>query len=136
MPKYTVSGIDREDGGVRFTTVTANNSDDAAKMVGFQVEKVEQVHDQPSPPAKPPSSRTPSYPVMAIYIVLLLVIGYLLVIIGCLTFLISLLPADGHEGAQIGGGLFALYAVPTGLGLALMGEVLRAFRDIARNSFR
>ncbi len=139
MPSFIVSGLDRDDGSVRFTTVTADSADDAARLVDFVVEKAEPV-PSPTPSQSIPRSRQatppPSYPAMLVFALLFMVVGYTLVILGSVALVFALLPSDSDEGWRFTGGAFAFYALSAGLGIALAGELLRAFRDMARNSFK
>ena len=135
MPRYTLSGVDREDGGIRFATIQADSQDDAINKAGFVVERVEQV-PEPTPADRRPPTPPPSYPSIAIYSTLFIVLGYVLAILGFVAAVFAFLPTEENEGLRFSGGVFAIYTIPTGLGIALLGELLRGFRDMARNSFR
>ncbi len=137
MPRYIVSGVDREDGGARFTTIQADSPDDAINKAGFVVEKVEPVTDQSAaPPIQGITARPPTYLAIAIFAAVGLAIGYGMAVVGCISAAFAFLSTDSDEGLRLGGGAIALYAISTGLSIALFGELLRAFRDIARNSFK
>jgi len=137
MPRYTVSGVDREDGGVRFTTIQADNPDDAINKAGFIVEKVEPVIEQTAaPPIRHTAQQPPTYLAIAIFAAIGLAIGYGIAALGAVSAAFSILPTDTDEGLRLSGLAFALSAIPAGLSIALCGELLRAFRDMARNSFR
>ena len=113
MPRYTVSGVDQEDGGLRFTTIYADNQDDAINKVGFLVDKVE-LAPEPTPATaiQHPTATPPVY--LSSFAIL-----------SCI-----------DAGERLTMGWIGASCIVAGFSFALMGEVLRAFRDIARNSFR
>lgn len=137
MPRYTLSGVDREDGGTRFTTVYADNQDDAINKAGFIVEKVEIAPDVVAAPAvRASAGPPPTYLAILVFAGFAIAIGYVVAVLGVFVGVFTYLDTDKNSTPNFNGFLFAINAVPGGLFLALLGELLRGFRDMARNSFR